>query len=151
MIGKTTFGSVLRASSAGGRPCQLRAVRFFFPPIGPTLTYHCQRYLQHTRSNLPSYASFSRSLRTTSRICTPPPSSPTQNIASASTAAGSQPIRSVDGATARRLVQEHQRRLYESRKMKSRNAAFYVAGAVSGNPTVKLCKYLMSDIIFSSY
>ncbi|KAJ9120770.1 hypothetical protein QFC22_002702 [Naganishia vaughanmartiniae] len=52
---------------------------------------------------------------------------------SASTGAATisgQPLRNLNGATARELMQEHQRRLYESRKMKSRNAAYYVAGAL---------------------
>ncbi|KAI5454043.1 Cytochrome c oxidase assembly protein cox11, mitochondrial [Naganishia albida] len=84
-----------------------------------------------SRVNPSAYASLSRSFRTTSRSSIPPPSTPTQNVASASpAAAGSQPVRGVDNSTAKRLVQEHQRRLYESRKMKSRNAALYVAGAL---------------------
>lgn len=99
----------------------------------------CQRHSQNTIINPSPYAALARNFRTTSRICTPPPSSPTHNVASVGTAAaGSQPIRGVDSSTARRLVQEHQRRLYESRKMKSRNAAFYVAGAVSPDAAVKV-------------
>lgn len=53
----------------------------------------------------------------------------------------------VDSQTARRLVQEHQRRLYESRKMKSRNAALYVAGAVSDNLVFKFSRKLMSTTL----
>lgn len=105
------------------------------------------KILQVSRVNPSAYASLSRSFRTTSRSSIPPPSTPTQNVASVSpAAAGSQPVRGVDNSTAKRLVQEHQRRLYESRKMKSRNAALYVAGAVSRQADVKSHR-LMSRIL----
>ncbi|GHJ84278.1 hypothetical protein NliqN6_0680 [Naganishia liquefaciens] len=110
MMSRTAFGSISRAASVARSPCHLGTV--------PRLVFPIPR-------------SFERSLATTSRLCVPPPSSPAQNTAAvdaSATAASSS--RSVDSATARRLVQEHQRRLYESRKMKSRNAAIYVAGAL---------------------
>jgi hypothetical protein len=129
MSGKRVFAPFLRSSLAPSLRCRGQAVSALSLSTGKILSKFFGLVQTPTACNV---ASCSRNFTATSRIRAPPPSSPSQNSAStgAATISG-QPLRNLNGATARELMQEHQRRLYESRKMKSRNAAYYVAGAVS--------------------